>query len=143
MQIASRFTIAVHIVTCIAYFQNKASVTSNFLAESVGVNPVIIRNVMARLKEAGLIEISQGKSGITLPRPLDGITLYDVYKAVDSVDEAGLFHVHENPNPDCPVGRSIHHALGVRLRMVQDAMETELRRYTLADVAADMVQTIR
>ena len=38
MQITSRFTIAVHIITAIDYFQDKEKVTSSFLACSVGAN---------------------------------------------------------------------------------------------------------
>ena len=44
MQITSRFTIAVHIITAIDYFKDSEKVTSNFLAGSVGSNPVIVRN---------------------------------------------------------------------------------------------------
>ena len=44
MQISSRFTIAVHILTCIDYFADEYTITSDFLAGSVGVNPVIIRH---------------------------------------------------------------------------------------------------
>ena len=76
MQITSKFTIAVHIITAIDYFEDHETVTSSFLAGSVGANPVIVRNVMGNLKEAGIIAISQGKSGITLARRLDAITFY-------------------------------------------------------------------
>lgn len=74
MQITSKFTIAVHIITAIDYFKDKEKVTSTFLAGSVGANPVIVRNVMGMLKDAGIIAISQGKSGIALAKPLDKIT---------------------------------------------------------------------
>ena len=87
MQITSRFTIAVHIITAIDYFKDHEKVTSGFLAGSVGANPVIVRNVMGNLKDAGIIDISQGKSGISLARSLDDITFYDIYKAVDSVSD--------------------------------------------------------
>ena len=79
MQITNRFTIAVHIITAIDYFQDKEKVTSSFLACSVGANPLIVRNVMRKLKEAGIIDISQGKSGIALARKLDEVTFYDIY----------------------------------------------------------------
>ena len=42
MQISSRFTLAVHIFTCIDTFQNEYKVTSDFIAGSTNVNPVII-----------------------------------------------------------------------------------------------------
>lgn len=135
MQITSRFTIAVHIIAAIDYFSDSETVTSSFLAGSVGANPVIVRNVMGSLKEAGIIISSQGKSGMSLAKGLDEITFYDVYKAVDCVDEEGLFHFHENPNIECPVGRNIHKAMDDRLLQVQNAMEDEMRRITMADVA--------
>lgn len=142
MQITSKFTIAVHIITAIDYFKDSEKVTSNFLAGSVGVNPVIVRNVMGNLKESGIIEISQGKSGIGLAKGLDEITFYDVYKAVDCVDGEGLFHFHENPNIKCPVGRNIHLAMDEKLQRVQDTMENELRHITIADVAADIKKEV-
>ena len=137
MQITSRFTIAVHIIIAIDYFSDSETVTSNFLAGSVGANPVIVRNVMGNLKEAGIISISQGKSGMSLAKGLDEITFYDVYKAVDCVDEEGLFHFHENPNIECPVGRNIHKSLDKRLEDIQKAMEERMRETTLAEVVAD------
>lgn len=142
MQITSKFTIAVHIITAIDYFKDDMKVTSNFLAGSVGANPVIVRTVMGSLKDAGIISISQGKSGISLAKGLDEITFYDIYKAIDPVGEEGLFHFHENPNIECPVGRNIHAALDVRLHQVQDKMETEMKSITVADVAADVQKKI-
>lgn len=143
MQITSRFTIAVHIITAIDYFQDKEKVTSSFLAGSVGANPVIVRNVMRKLKEAGIIDISQGKSGIALARKLDEVTFYDIYKAVDCINEEGLFHFHENPNTNCPVGRNIHKAMDKKLLQVQEAMEEAMKKITLADVAEDTRREIR
>lgn len=138
MQITSRFTIAIHILTAIDYFIDTEKVTSNFLAGSIGANPVIVRNVMGCLKEKGMIEISQGKSGISLAKSLEDITFYDVYKAVDFADEQGIFHFHEKPNPNCPVGSNIHKALDGKLMQVQDAMEAEMKTITVADVASDI-----
>ncbi len=142
MQITSRFTIAIHIITAIDYFKDSYTVTSSFLAGSVGANPVIVRNVMGSLKEAGIISISQGKSGISLAKSLDKITFYDVYKAVDCLNEDGLFRFHENPNIKCPVGKNIHKAMDLKLEKIQDNMENEMRNITVADVAADLKKEI-
>lgn len=142
MQITSKFTIAVHVIAAIDYFKDTEKVTSKFLAGSVGANPVIVRNVMGDLKEAEIIDISQGKSGITLAKPPDKITFFDIYKAVDSVSENGLFHFHENPNMACPVGRSIHKSLDDKLNLVQQAMEDELKKITLEDVIEDTKKAI-
>ena len=134
MQISSRFTIAVHILTCIDYFAAEQVITSDFLASSVGVNPVIIRQVIIQLKAAGLVEVSRGKTGITLSRRLEDITLYDVYEAVESV-KGNLFRFHDNPNPKCPVGRNIHAALDGRLVEIQEVLESKMRSITMKDIS--------
>ena len=109
MQISTKFTIAIHILAAVEYFGKEEKVTSDFLASSIGSNPVIIRNLMSDLRNAGLIEIKRGPGGIAITRPLDQITFLDVYEAVEKNKE-DLFHFHENPNPLCPVGRNIHAA---------------------------------
>lgn len=136
MQITSKFTIAVHILTAIDYFKDDA-VTSGFLAASVGANPVIVRGVMGELKAAGLIAVSRGRTGIALARPLSDITLYDVYAAVGAAEDS-LFRFHDSPNPQCPVGRNIHAALDGRLAAAEQAMAASLQSMTVADVAADI-----
>ena len=143
MQITSRFTIAVHTITCIDCFMDEYKVTSNFIAQSTGVNPVIVRGVLSQLKEAGIIHSRQGASGITLAKPLDQITFYDIYKAVDSVKDEGLFHFHEHPNPDCPVGRNIHAATDSRLAQIQTTMENEMKQIKLSDVVDDVQMNIK
>ena len=76
-------------------------------------------------------------------RDLKDITFYDVYKAVDCVDDEGLFHFHENPNPRCPVGRNIHNVLDKRLDAIQQTMENEMKKSTLADVINETSQLIK
>lgn len=138
MQISSRFTIALHIFSCVDTFSGEYKVTSDFLASSINTNPVIIRRILGQLKNAGLIEIARGTGGITPTRPLSEITFYDVYKAVDPIEDDELFHFHENPNPECPVGRNIHNLLNDKLNAIQKAMEDEMRKYTIEDLHEGM-----
>ena len=143
MQITSRFTIAVHIIACIDYFGgDEKRVTSEFMSLSTNVNPVIIRTVLSQLKSAGIITARQGSGGANLAKPLEEISLYDVYKAVDCVSEDGLFHFHENPNTDCPVGKNIHYAMDERLTKAQNAMEQELKNINLKEVVEDVKKNI-
>lgn len=137
MQITSKFTAAVHILACIDIFGGQMRVTSDFLSGSTGVNAVIVRNVLGQLRNAGIVETRQGSGGAHLAKSLDEITLYDIYKAVDCIDDEGLFHFHENPNVECPVGRNIHKAMDGRLAAAQEALENELKSTTLAEVVAD------
>ena len=142
MQISSRFTIAIHMLTCMETFKDEYKVTSEFLAASINVNPVIIRRILSQLKEAGIIEVKRGTGGAAPAKPLEEITFLDVYRAVEGIEENTLFHFHENPNPDCPVGRNIHKILDGRLLKVQQAMERELQGMTMADVMADLKKNI-
>ncbi len=144
MRISSRFTIAIHIFACIDFFRDKYAITSDFLAGSINVNAVTVRRILLKLKAAGLVKISRGRGGrdpslggILAARPLEEITFFDIYKAVDCVESEELFHFHDGPNPQCPVGRNIHKALDSRLEQVQRAMEDELKKLTVADVARD------
>ena len=132
MQISSRFTIAIHMLTCMETFKEEYKITSDFLASSINVNPVIIRRILSQLKEAGLIEVKRGTGGAGTIKPLEEITFLDVYRAVECIEENTLFHFHENPNPACPVGRNIHNILDDKLLKVQEAMERELKSITLA-----------
>lgn len=138
MQISSRFTIAVHMLLCMDIFQEEYKVTSDFMAFSIGVNPVIIRKLLSQLKDAGLVEVKRGPGGAVPAKPLEEITFLDIYRAVDCIGENTLFHFHENPNPECPVGKNIHRALDGRLIQVQEAMEKELGAITLAMVKRDV-----
>lgn len=137
MQISSRFTIAVHIFACIDTFKDEVKITSDFLASSVNVNPVIIRKILSQLRNAGLVEVQRGSGGTSIAKPLEEISFRDIYFAVECIDNGELFHFHENPNHKCPVGRNIHNVLDSKLEQVQKALENELHKITLADIIKD------
>ena len=141
MQITSRFTVAVHTLLAIYKFNKDYKTTSEFIASSVNVNPVVIRRTLQSLKTAGLVEVKAGSGGATITMPLDQITLYDIYKAMDSL-EGDLFHFHENPNPNCPIGKNIHQVLDRHLKEAQIAMENKLRAVKLSELAEEINQLI-
>ena len=137
MQISSRFTIAVHILIAIETFKNDYKVTSELLASSANVNPTVIRRILQQLKKADIVTVRRGSGGADIERPLTEITLLDVYNAVEPVENGQLFHFHEDPNEECPVGRNIHKIMDYRLDEIQNAMEDKMRRITIADIMAD------
>lgn len=143
MQISSRFTIALHIFTCVETFKDDYKVTSDFLASSINTNPVIIRKILSQLKNAGLITVARGTGGIAPARPISEITFYDVYQAIEPVENGDLFHFHEAPNPECPVGRNIHSLLDDKLKAIQDAMEAEMKKYTVADLDTGLKEILK
>ena len=141
MQITSRFTVAIHTLLAIYKFNKDYKTTSEFIASSVNVNPVVIRRTLQSLKAAGLVEVKAGSGGANITRPLDQITLYDIYRAMDSLD-GDLFHFHENPNPNCPVGRNIHQVLDRHLKEAQIAMENKLKSVKLSELTDEIDQII-
>ena len=138
MQISSRFTVALHIFTAVDVFKDDYKVTSDFLAGSIGTNPVIIRKLLTQLKSAGLITVARGTGGIELTKDLSEISFYDVYEAIEPVEGGDLFRFHEAPNPECPVGRNIHALLDEKLKDIQDTMEERMKHYTLMDLRSEM-----
>lgn len=134
MQISTKFTIAVHLLTLTAYSCGNEKITSNYLAESIGNNPVIIRNIMLQLQEASLIHVKRGTGGVSLGKELDQITFLDVYRAVETASQDDLFRFHENPNPKCNVGKNIHKALDESLQSVQQSFEKALAEHTVKEV---------
>jgi Rrf2 family protein len=137
MKITSRFTVAIHTLLCIYRFSGANKVTSDFIASSVNVNPVIIRRTLGQLQEAGLVETARGSGGSTLARKIGAITLLDVYNAVESV-EGDLFNFHDNPNPSCPVGKNVHRLLDRHLVDAQRALEASLKKVRLSELAGEL-----
>ena len=131
MRIANRFSIGVHILSLLGA-RRETEPTSEWMAGSIGVNPVVVRNVTGLLKRAGLVRTQQGVAGASLARPLSEVTLLDVYRAVE--DEASLFSVHPRPNPKCPVGARIEGTLRDVFAEAEDAMQAKLAGITLAEV---------
>lgn len=141
MKISSRFTVAVHILSLVAIESNELC-TSEWIAESVNTNPVVIRRIIGKLRNAGLIQVRQGLGGATLQKPLKDITLLDVYRAVEVVEKGELFQFHEKPNPNCPVGANIEAVLELILLRAQEAMESVLHEITMEELVSVLTQKI-
>lgn len=139
LKISSRFTVAVHMLALIS-FDDYGNLTSRQIADSVNTNPVVIRRLMTKLKEAEFIDVSQGNSGIELVKPLRDITLFDVYKAVEVVEERELFQIHEDTNIKCVVGANIQMVLEVILENAQTAMESVLKNVTLENIVSKIIE---
>jgi Rrf2 family protein len=141
MKISSRFSVAVHILSILSIEKDKLC-TSEWIAGSVNTNPVIIRRVIGMLKKAGLVSVNAGSGGAYLLDPIENITLLQIYKAVDVVEEGQLFQIHEEPNPQCPIGANIQFVLEVILLKAQEAMEDVLRNVTMKDIVEGLLKKI-
>ena len=128
----TKFSVALHILTMIS--ESKENLSSQALAESVGTNASYIRKVIALLKNAGLIQSHQGKMGYQLSKSPKDITLLNIYFATQEVSHISLFPVHQNSNPDCPVGKHIQGAVSPLFASAEAQLEKELAQQTLEDV---------
>ena len=131
---SSRFIVAIHALSVLARHAHKGPVCSTAIATSVDTNPVVIRRLMAELEKAKLVRATAGRSGgFELERNADGITLADIYQAVE--DET-VFRMHKtDPNSKCPVACQMGKILGAPLRAAESALSTSLAMTTLHDVA--------
>jgi Rrf2 family protein len=114
--------------------RHDGAMTSDMIARMLDANPVVIRRTMAGLRDEGYVNSVKGHGGgWTLARPLEELTLLDVYRAVG---EPSIFAV--GPAYDMP-GCPIEQAVNLTLKDVFDEAEELLRErfaeVTLADVA--------
>ena len=128
----TKFSVALHILTMIS--ESKDTLSSQALAESVGTNASYIRKVIALLKNAGLITSQQGKTGYQLSKSPKEVTLLEIYFATQEVNHISLFPVHQNSNPDCPVGKHIQASVSPLFASAEAQLEKELAQQTLEDV---------
>ncbi|XEC95141.1 Rrf2 family transcriptional regulator [Paenibacillus tarimensis] len=135
-KISSRFSVAVHILSILSMAPEPC--TSDLIAGSVNTNPVIIRRLIGKLKKAGMVRVKAGTGGATLIKSPDRITLLDVYRAVEVVEEDALFNFHDHPNPDCPIGANIEAVLRENMLRAQSALENELSQVTLDQLVVDL-----
>ncbi len=136
MTTSSRFTVATHILSLLAFCGTERC-TSEFVAGSVNTNPVVIRRLLAMLRQARLVDSQGGPGGgWQLLREPGAITLGEIFLAVEA---GALFPLHAaEPNPQCPVGRHIQAALAGIHRDAQAALVAELGRTTLAQLVRDV-----
>lgn len=134
----TRLAVATHILTFLQTMDGQPA-TSELIASSVNTNPTFIRRLLAQLNKAGLTTSQLGTGGgALLARPGDRITMLDVYQAID--EDRQVFALHEQPNPKCPVGRNINVVLKGRMAEAEAALEAQLARTTIADLASDIAK---
>jgi DNA-binding IscR family transcriptional regulator len=105
--------------------------SSDYIAGSMNANPALVRKELSALREAGLVESKEGKSGGSrLRKPATQIRMAEVFQAVK---EEHVFGFSPNlPNPDCPVGKGINQALDELFTEIDETIYNKLKKLTLA-----------
>lgn len=132
----TKFSSAIHMLILIS--EAETPMSSEKIAESVGTNPSYIRKIAGLLKKAGMIESSQGRSGFSLTRSADELTLYQIFCAVEETSEIHLFDIHRNPTDKCVVGRYIQPTLTDMFGELEDKAVSELKQKTLKSCMDNM-----
>jgi Rrf2 family protein len=129
MNVSTRFTVALHILTLLASSPGEA-LTSEYIAGSVNTNPVVVRRLLGTLRKVGIVSSQPGNGGgWELAKNPEKLTLREVRRAVH---EGSPFSMHtQPPNPKCPVGKNIQQALGPIYDQAERIMEDELSHTTI------------
>lgn len=116
--------------------RHEGAATSETIAAMLNTNPVVIRRTMAGLRDKGYVQSEKGHGGgWRLARPLSGITLLDVYRALG---EPPVFAIGPAvDNPECLVEQAVNAALDSALREAEALLISRLEKVTLADLAVD------
>lgn len=117
--------------------EHRGPVTSDILAKAMHTNPVVLRRVMAGLRDHGFVQSEKGHGGgWTLARDLSEITLRDIYAALGS---PLLFAIgNRTDTPDCLVEQAVNAALDATFRDAETLLLARLGEVTLAMLSADV-----
>jgi Rrf2 family protein len=127
----TQFAVGVHMLTLLAD-GGPEPLSSENMAASAEANPVYVRRVLGRLREAGIVSSRPGVGGgWVLLRDPAAITLGDVWRAIQADDR--LLGLHQ-VNPRCAVGQAIQHHLATVDRRASAAVESELDQITVAQM---------
>ena len=138
MRFSSRLSIGIHSLFIINNMRD-VKVTSEMIAEYTGNNPVNIRKILGSLKRAGFIEISKGKKADTvLIKSLDDITLWDVFCAVEGIDEINILNNICNPLNPYPEGEPVRHAFRGEIEKVILAGKNKMQLCTVGMLMNNM-----
>lgn len=131
MKYSTKLSDAVHIMAFIAIHQ-EYDLSSTVIADSIQTNPAFVRQIMMKLKKAGLMSSVNGHAKPSLAKPAEEITLLDIYKAVEG--NKPLLHLDTHTNPECGVGINIQLALQEYYNEIQRGTETHMSGISLQDI---------
>lgn len=130
----SKLSGVLHVLLHMLYLEGPA--TSAQLARMMGTNPVVVRRVMAGLRERGLVTSAKGHGGgWTVAAHPATVTLADIY---DAIGEPVLVAMgHRSERPACLVEQAVNAALDDAFREVEAVFRTRLGAVTLKALSED------
>jgi Rrf2 family protein len=130
----SRLSGVLHVLLHMA--EENRPMTSEQLSRTLSTNPVVIRRIMAGLRDMGIVQSERGHGGgWTISRDLASVSLRDVYTALGEPMVFALGNRQEMP--DCLVEQAVNAALDDAFHEAEALLIQRLGEVTLADLAAD------
>ena len=127
----TRFATALHILTLLASYPEEW-LSSDYIAGSININPVMVRKELIFLNDAGLVESKKGKEGgVRLAKTADSILLSDVLRVVKNSEVLGK--KNQKPNSNCPIGRQINDKLDELFSATDELVNQSLSAITFTD----------
>ena len=129
--ISGKFAITLHILTLLSKFPDEY-LSSDFIAGSMNLHPVLVRKEIANLKKNHIVESKEGKNGGTkLLKLASEISLDHIFKM--TFETVSLGYSKNDPNPDCPVGKQINKNLDELYADINQKISVQLRGISLTE----------
>lgn len=126
----SDFPLALHILGFLTASEGKP-LTSEILAETYGTSPVVVRRVLIKLKESGLVKSQRGAGGgSVLAKDPVGISLREVYESV----HGDLAILPRAPGNSGPVSEVISRYVNELFEKAEAALLADLENTTIVDL---------
>lgn len=134
MKSDSRLSGVLHVLLHMA--EREGPSTSESLARAMDTNPVVVRRVMAGLRDRGFVRSEKGHGGgWTIACDLHTVTLRDVYEALG---EPRLLAIgNRSDAPQCLVEQAVNAALGDAFAEAEALLLQRFGEVTLAALSAD------
>lgn len=130
----SRLSGVLHVLLHMA--EHPGPMTSEMLARAMGTNPVVIRRLMAGLRERGFVQSEKGHGGgWTIACDLAAVSLRDVYEALGRPELLAIGNRTEAPG--CLVEQAVNAALGDAFDEAEALLLRRFGALTLAALSAD------
>lgn len=131
----SRLSGVLHVLLHMA--ESREPLTSEALARAMQTNPVVIRRIMAGLRQRGFVRSEKGHGGgWTLSCDLSQVTLLDIYEALGRPSLLAIGNRTESPG--CLVERAVNAALDPAFQAAEALLLSRLGEVTLAMLGADV-----
>lgn len=135
----SRLSGVLHVLLHMA--EHEGPLTSEMLAKPLGTNPVVIRRIMAGLRDQGYVQSEKGHGGgWTLACDLSKVTLRDIYTALGSPSLLAIGN--RTATAGCLIEQAVNATLGPALHDAEALLLARFGEVTLAMLSADVHQRL-